>query len=208
MQLNAEPKSVDEDKDRVFARFCDEIKAKEVLTGEHQRYRLCVYVCVPPGVVSILLSTVIQLLPVSTFHVSTAERHFIVCVCVCARACVCVCVCVCPEGIRQMEVEQESLQAETESYTDQIQRMQQKLHIMTEMYQENELKLHRWEKQNEREGGREGTDHDRVMVMKCVCVRLTRMLTVEERGRLQKEEKLTKADRNITQAVEELTTYR
>ncbi|XP_067100040.1 cTAGE family member 5 isoform X1 [Osmerus mordax] len=119
-KLNAELKSVDEDKDRVFARFADEIKAKEELT----------------------------------------------------------------EGIRQMEVEQESLQAETESYTDQIQRMQQKLHIMTEMYQENELKLH------------------------SVCVRLTRLLTVEERGRLQKEEKLTKADRNITQAVEELTTYR
>ncbi|XP_046870240.1 melanoma inhibitory activity protein 2-like isoform X2 [Hypomesus transpacificus] len=78
-KLNAELKSVDEDKDRVFARFSDEIKAKEELT----------------------------------------------------------------EGIRQMEVEQESLQAETESYTDQIQRMQQKLHIMTEMYQENELKLHR-----------------------------------------------------------------
>ncbi|XP_062325310.1 cTAGE family member 5 isoform X2 [Osmerus eperlanus] len=78
-KLNAELKSVDEDKDRVFARFADEIKAKEELT----------------------------------------------------------------EGIRQMEVEQESLQAETESYTDQIQRMQQKLHIMTEMYQENELKLHR-----------------------------------------------------------------
>ena len=55
MQLNAELKSVDEDKDRVFARFSDEIKAKEELTGGHQRYRLCVYVCVPPGVVSILL---------------------------------------------------------------------------------------------------------------------------------------------------------
>lgn len=35
-----------------------------------------------------------------------------------------------------------------------------------------------------------------------------RMLTVEERERLQKEEKLTKADRSISLAVEELSSYR
>lgn len=34
------------------------------------------------------------------------------------------------------------------------------------------------------------------------------MLTVEERERLQKEEKLTKADRSISLAVEELSSYR
>ena len=34
------------------------------------------------------------------------------------------------------------------------------------------------------------------------------MLTVEERERLQKDEKLTKADKSITLAVEELNSYR
>uniref|UniRef100_A0A3Q4MK39 Uncharacterized protein n=1 Tax=Neolamprologus brichardi TaxID=32507 RepID=A0A3Q4MK39_NEOBR len=58
-----------------------------------------------------------------------------------------------------------------------VQRLQQKLQIMTEMYQENELKLHR-------------------------------LLTVEEKERLQKEEKLNKADKNIALAMEELNNYR
>lgn len=39
-----------------------------------------------------------------------------------------------------------------------------------------------------------------------VCVR--RLLTVEEKERLQKEEKLNKADRNIAMAMEELNNYR
>uniref|UniRef100_A0A3B5M5B1 SH3 domain-containing protein n=1 Tax=Xiphophorus couchianus TaxID=32473 RepID=A0A3B5M5B1_9TELE len=59
----------------------------------------------------------------------------------------------------------------------QVERIQQKLQIMTEMYQENELKLHR-------------------------------MLTVEEKERHQKEEKLNKADKNIAMAMEELNNYR
>ncbi|KAL0969710.1 hypothetical protein UPYG_G00231200 [Umbra pygmaea] len=112
-KINADFKSVDEDKDRVFAKLTDEIKAKEDLQ----------------------------------------------------------------EGIKKLENEKDSLRAESEQYTAQVQKLQQKLQIMTEMYQENELKLHR-------------------------------MLTVEERERLQKEEKLTKADRSITLAVEELGTYR
>lgn len=112
-KLNADLKSVDEDKDRVFAKLNDEVKAKEDL----------------------LVS------------------------------------------IKEMENEKSSLQSDTESYSSQVQRLQQKLQIMTEMYQENELKLHR-------------------------------LLTVEEKERLQKEEKLNKADRNIALAMEELNNYR
>ncbi|XP_027856813.1 cTAGE family member 5 isoform X2 [Xiphophorus couchianus] len=112
-KLNADLKSVDEDKDRVFAKLNDEIKAKEDL----------------------------QL------------------------------------SIEEMEKEKLSLQSDTENYTGQVERIQQKLQIMTEMYQENELKLHR-------------------------------MLTVEEKERHQKEEKLNKADKNIAMAMEELNNYR
>ncbi|CAK6962038.1 melanoma inhibitory activity protein 2 [Scomber scombrus] len=112
-KLNADLKSVDEDKDRVFAKLNDEVKAKEELEG----------------------------------------------------------------SIKELEDEQLSLQSDSENYTDQVQRLQQKLNIMTEMYQENELKLHR-------------------------------LLTVEEKERLQKEEKLNKADKNIALAMEELQNYR
>ncbi|XP_071238403.1 cTAGE family member 5 isoform X3 [Salvelinus alpinus] len=112
-KMNADLKSVDEDKDRVFAKLADEVKAKEDLQ----------------------------------------------------------------EGIKNLENEKASLQTDSEKYTSQVQKLQQKLQIMTEMYQENELKLHR-------------------------------MLTVEERERLQKDEKLTKADKSITLAVEELNSYR
>uniref|UniRef100_A0A3P9NP81 MIA SH3 domain ER export factor 2 n=1 Tax=Poecilia reticulata TaxID=8081 RepID=A0A3P9NP81_POERE len=108
-KLNADLKSVDEDKDRVFAKLNDEIKAKEDLQG----------------------------------------------------------------GL----TEKLSLQSDAENYTGQVERIQQKLQIMTEMYQENELKLHR-------------------------------MLTVEEKERHQKEEKLNKADKNIAMAMEELNNYR
>ncbi|MED6263189.1 hypothetical protein CHARACLAT_001943 [Characodon lateralis] len=112
-KLNADLKSVDEDKDRVFAKLNDEIKAKEDLQV----------------------------------------------------------------SIEEMEKEKLSLASDTENYTDQVERIQQKLQIMTEMYQENELKLHR-------------------------------MLTVEEKERHQKEEKLSKADKNIEMAIEELNNYR
>ncbi|XP_016518178.1 cTAGE family member 5 isoform X6 [Poecilia formosa] len=112
-KLNADLKSVDEDKDRVFAKLNDEIKAKEDLQV----------------------------------------------------------------SIEEMEKEKLSLQSDAENYTGQVERIQQKLQIMTEMYQENELKLHR-------------------------------MLTVEEKERHQKEEKLNKADKNIAMAMEELNNYR
>lgn len=78
-KLNADLKSVDEDKDRAFAKLNDEVKAKEDLL----------------------------------------------------------------EGIKELENEKLSLQSDTDHYSEQVQRLQQKLHIMTEMYQENELKLHR-----------------------------------------------------------------
>ncbi|KAM6912782.1 cTAGE family member 5 [Xenentodon cancila] len=78
-KLNADLKSVDEDKDRVFAKLNDEIKAKKELQ----------------------------------------------------------------ESIKEMENEKLSLQSDSEHYSDQVQRLQQKLNIMTEMYRENQLKLHR-----------------------------------------------------------------
>ncbi|XP_031435976.2 melanoma inhibitory activity protein 2 isoform X3 [Clupea harengus] len=81
------------------------------------------------------------------------------------------------EGIEQLERQKEQLVAESSTYTLECQKLQQKLAIMTEMYHENELKLHR-------------------------------MLTVEERERLQKEEKLNKADMKICFAAEELSNYR
>ncbi|XP_034530545.1 cTAGE family member 2 isoform X2 [Notolabrus celidotus] len=112
-KLNADLKSVDEDKDRAFGKLNDEIKAKEDLQV----------------------------------------------------------------SIKDMESEKLSLQSDTEHYSDQVQRLQQKLHIMTEMYQDNELKLHR-------------------------------LLTVEEKERMQKEERLNKADKNIALALEELNNYR
>ncbi|KAM9777947.1 cTAGE family member 5 [Neosynchiropus ocellatus] len=112
-KLNADLKSVDEDKDRVFAKLNDEVKAKEDLQV----------------------------------------------------------------SIEEMEKEKLSMQTDSELYSEQVQKLQQKLQIMTEMYQENELKLHR-------------------------------LLTVEEKERLQKEEKLNKADKNIALAIEEVKNYR
>ncbi|XP_061074755.1 cTAGE family member 5 isoform X2 [Conger conger] len=112
-KMSADLKSMEEEKNRVFARLTDEAKAKEDLQ----------------------------------------------------------------DGIEKLRNEKDSLQSESAMYTCETQKLQQKLQIMTEMYQENELKLHR-------------------------------MLTVEERERLQKEEKLTKADKKINLATEELSNYR
>ncbi|XP_016390124.1 melanoma inhibitory activity protein 3-like isoform X4 [Sinocyclocheilus rhinocerous] len=81
------------------------------------------------------------------------------------------------EGIKQLEEQKEVLESESASYASESQKLQQKLQIVTEMYQENELKLHR-------------------------------MLTVEEKERFQKEEKLNKAGKKISLAAEELNTYR
>ncbi|XP_016347909.1 cTAGE family member 5-like isoform X5 [Sinocyclocheilus anshuiensis] len=112
-KMSADLKSMEEDKNRVFAKLADEIKAKEDLQ----------------------------------------------------------------EGIKQLEEQKEVLESESANYASESQKLQQKLQIMTEMYQENELKLHR-------------------------------MLTVEEKQRLQKEEKLNKAGKKISLAAEELNTYR
>ncbi|XP_037359134.1 melanoma inhibitory activity protein 2 isoform X2 [Talpa occidentalis] len=81
------------------------------------------------------------------------------------------------ERIKTLQTEQESLQSENAQFESETQKLQQKLKVMTELYQENEMTLHR-------------------------------KLTVEENYRLEKEEKLSKADEKITYAAEELETYR
>ncbi|XP_066408491.1 melanoma inhibitory activity protein 2 isoform X4 [Molothrus aeneus] len=81
------------------------------------------------------------------------------------------------ERIETLQSQQASLQSENESFESEVQKLQQKLKVMTELYQENEIKLHR-------------------------------KLTVEERERLQKEEKLSKVDEKIIHAAEELNSYR
>ncbi|XP_078515887.1 melanoma inhibitory activity protein 2 isoform X7 [Lissotriton helveticus] len=81
------------------------------------------------------------------------------------------------ERIDQLQKEQSTLDSENSHFESDVQKLQQKLKVMTEMYQENELKLHR-------------------------------KLTVEEKDRLRKEEKLSKVDEKIYHAAEELHTYR
>ncbi|XP_062351043.1 melanoma inhibitory activity protein 2 [Cinclus cinclus] len=81
------------------------------------------------------------------------------------------------ERIENLQSQQASLQSENERFECEVQKLQQKLKVMTELYQENEMKLHR-------------------------------KLTVEERERLQKEEKLSKVDEKIIHAAEELNSYR
>ncbi|XP_052638637.1 melanoma inhibitory activity protein 2 isoform X4 [Harpia harpyja] len=81
------------------------------------------------------------------------------------------------ERIENLQSQQASLQSENEHLESEVQKLQQKLKVMSELYQENEIKLHR-------------------------------KLTVEERERLQKEEKLSKVDEKINHAAEELNSYR
>ncbi|XP_046509179.1 melanoma inhibitory activity protein 2 isoform X7 [Equus quagga] len=81
------------------------------------------------------------------------------------------------ECIKNLQSEQASLQSENKEFENENQKLQQKLKVMTELYQENEMTLHR-------------------------------KLTVEENYRLEKEEKLSKADEKISHAAEELETYR
>ncbi|KFV20583.1 cTAGE family member 5, partial [Tauraco erythrolophus] len=81
------------------------------------------------------------------------------------------------ERIENLQSQQASVQSENEHLENEVQKLQQKLKVMTELYQENEMKLHR-------------------------------KLTVEERERLQKEEKLSKVDEKINHAAEELNSYR
>ncbi|XP_034624459.1 melanoma inhibitory activity protein 2 isoform X4 [Trachemys scripta elegans] len=81
------------------------------------------------------------------------------------------------QRIENLQSEQVSLHSENAHFESELQKLQQKLKVMTELYQENEMKLHR-------------------------------KLTVEERERLQKEEKLSKVDEKINHAAEELNFYR
>ncbi|XP_068847135.1 melanoma inhibitory activity protein 2 isoform X2 [Capricornis sumatraensis] len=81
------------------------------------------------------------------------------------------------ECIKNLQTEQASLQSENTHFKSETQKLQQKLKVMTELYQENEMILHR-------------------------------KLTMEENYRLEKEEKLSKADEKINHAAEELETYR
>ncbi|KAM6074201.1 melanoma inhibitory activity protein 2 isoform 3-T3 [Chlamydotis macqueenii] len=81
------------------------------------------------------------------------------------------------ERIENLQSQKTSSQSENERLESEVQKLQQKLKVMSELYQENEMKLHR-------------------------------KLTVEERERLQKEEKLSKVDEKINHAAEELNSYR
>ncbi|KAB0388651.1 hypothetical protein E2I00_012685, partial [Balaenoptera physalus] len=81
------------------------------------------------------------------------------------------------ECIKNLQTEQASLQSENTQFESDTQKLQQKLKVITELYQENEMTLHR-------------------------------KLTAEENYRLEKEEKLSKADEKISHAAEELETYR
>uniref|UniRef100_A0A670Y9C5 MIA SH3 domain ER export factor 2 n=1 Tax=Pseudonaja textilis TaxID=8673 RepID=A0A670Y9C5_PSETE len=81
------------------------------------------------------------------------------------------------ERIERLQREHVNLKSENIGVQNEIQKLQQKLKVMTELYQENEMNLHR-------------------------------KLTVEEKERLQKEEKLSKVDEKINHAAEELHTYR
>ncbi|XP_063146146.1 melanoma inhibitory activity protein 2 isoform X5 [Candoia aspera] len=81
------------------------------------------------------------------------------------------------ERIERLQKEHVILQSENTEFESDVQKLQQKLKVMTELYQENEMNLHR-------------------------------KLTVEEKERLQKEEKLSKADKKINHAAEELNAYR
>lgn len=46
-------------------------------------------------------------------------------------------------SLEQLQHEKESLESESSMYSSEIEKLQHKLQIMSEMYQENELKLHR-----------------------------------------------------------------
>lgn len=47
------------------------------------------------------------------------------------------------ERIENLQSQQASLQSENERLESEVQKLQQKLKVMTELYQENEMKLHR-----------------------------------------------------------------
>lgn len=49
------------------------------------------------------------------------------------------------EHIRSLESENASLESEGMQLENEKQKLQHKLKVLTELYQENEMKLHRWE---------------------------------------------------------------
>ncbi|KAM6202524.1 melanoma inhibitory activity protein 2 [Rhynchocyon petersi] len=81
------------------------------------------------------------------------------------------------ECIKDLQMKHSSLESENTLFDNENQKLQQKLKVMTELYQENEMKLHR-------------------------------KLTVEENSRLEKEDKLLRADEKLIYATEELENYR
>ncbi|KTG05467.1 hypothetical protein cypCar_00031268 [Cyprinus carpio] len=121
-KMSADLKSMEEDKNRVFAKLADEIKAKEDLQENSLRSR---------------------------------------------------------RGV---------LESESASYASESQKLQQKLQIMTEMYRRMNSNY-------------TGLDVENSLPY-------IQMLTVEEKERLQKEEKLNKAGKKISLAAGELSTYR
>lgn len=49
------------------------------------------------------------------------------------------------ERVKSLESENVSLESECMQLENEKQKLQQKLKVMTELYQENEMKLHRWD---------------------------------------------------------------
>lgn len=47
-------------------------------------------------------------------------------------------------SLEQLQRDRETLESESSMYSSEIEKLQHKLQIMSEMYQEKELKLHRW----------------------------------------------------------------
>ncbi|KAM4664512.1 melanoma inhibitory activity protein 2 isoform 2-T2 [Discoglossus pictus] len=81
------------------------------------------------------------------------------------------------ECIKNLQNTMQSLSSEKGNLGIDVEKLKQKISVMSEMYQENETKLHR-------------------------------KLTVQEKERMQKEQKLSKVDEKITFATEELFTSR
>ncbi|MGH0174961.1 UNVERIFIED_CONTAM: hypothetical protein FKN15_069372 [Acipenser sinensis] len=158
IKLHAGLKSIEEDKNRICTKLADEEKAKEDLK-DHQKEQIqnLIYaVKLHAGLKSIEEDKNRIFTKLADEEKAKEDLK---------------------ERIEKLKNDKDVLQSESMKYTSEAQKLQQKLKIMTEMYQENELKLHR-------------------------------KLTVEEKERMQKEEKLTKADEKIILAAEELSSYR
>lgn len=108
MQLNADLKSVDEDKDRAFAKLNDEIKAKEDLHGESTVHRRSLQLELAIVRHKQVISKRLQI-----SYISLETRHwcnFVVCVTLFFPL----------ESIKELESEKLSLQTDAEHYSDQV----------------------------------------------------------------------------------------